>query len=320
MNPYGGSEIKRLGAKLKRHPILGKARVWAWVAPGNVPDPIKLAVLSSRLQKADLILKLSRRNEKIGRALVRRHADPGQKIRIVTDPAAFRKLAARADAWIVYGSDATLEALRRDVPPGVGWIGHGHRISLSVVFASALRRGPAAVAKACVRDIRPYDQRGCLSPQIIWVEGGGAAAFARSLQSTLDRETATCRSIRRDPETHHLRAAVLSELVVRALDPQTLEFARDLDPSGHFEPIVYLLKRGAFMTPAAGQIVAVKGFTSIRDIVKGMNTFHSHIQGIGIAGTTAEERSVRKAFSGTTAVYLTKIGRLQTPPLDWNLG
>ena len=100
-----------LNAKLKRHPVLGKARVWAWVAPGNVPDPIVLAVIAARLRGAELILKLSKRNEAIGRRLVRKHVSPRQKVRTVVGYSEFRKLAAAADAWVVYGSDATIAAM-----------------------------------------------------------------------------------------------------------------------------------------------------------------------------------------------------------------
>lgn len=309
--------LARLESKLKRHPVLGKAKRWAWVAPGNVPDPIVLAVTAARLCGAELILKLSRRNAKVGRALVRKHASRRQKVRILTDPAGFRRRAAPADAWVVYGSDATVAAMRKHASPSAGFVAHGHRISASVVFGSALKRGPAAAVKACVRDIRPYDQQGCLSPQIIWVEGD-ASAFARLLQTGLEREEARCGPVRRDPETRRLRAAVLQELQVRAIDPKALTFLRDPRAAGP-GPVVYQLKRGAFTTPAAGQVVAVKSFGSVADIVKGMRIFRSHLQGIGTAGTAAERRAVRQAFAGTTAVYFPRIGRLQSPPLDWNL-
>lgn len=316
--------LSHLRSKLRRHPVLGKARVWAWVAPGNVPDPIVLAVTAARLRGAELILKLSRRNERTGRALVRRHAAKGQKVRIAVRHADFKRLAARADAWVVYGSDATLEALRRDAPAGAGWVGHGHRISLSVVFRSCSRTAAAVVrtAKACARDIRPHDQLGCLSPQIIWVEGD-PAPFASALRRELGRLEAAKGRARRDPETLRMRRAALAELRVRALDPDELELlppASDragVRPSD--EPQVYLLKRGAFLTPAGAQIVAVKSFRSAADIRRGMGPFLKHLQGVAAAGTPAERRTVRKVFAGTSAVYFPRVGSLQTPPIDWQI-
>lgn len=330
--------LARLNTKLKRHPVLGEARVWAWVAPGNVPDPIILAVTAARLRGAELILKLSRRNEALGRALVRKHVSPKQKVRTVVGYPEFRKLAADADAWVVYGSDATLAAMKKLKPAAAGWVGHGHRMSLNILFRSALGSAPISgsasagrarpswtrLVRACARDIRTYDQQGCLSPQIIWVQGEAAAErFAHALLSELIRlesDTPT----RRDPETARLRRTVLDELRVRSLDPReldVLEAPRDaIRPSaGSQAPVVYRLRKGNFLTPAAGQVVAVKSFGSVAEIVKGMRSFRSHLQGIGTAGSAAERRAVREAFSGTTAVYFPRVGRLQTPPLDWNL-
>lgn len=311
--------LRRLKKKLLRHPVLSKARVWAWVAPGNVPDPILLAVVSARLCGAELILKLSRHNEKLGRAIVCRHASKTQKIRIVVHYADFTKLAARADAWIVYGSDATLQTLKREAPHGAGWVGHGHKISCSVVHRSAFGKREARiaqVARECARDIAAHDQRGCLSPQIIWVEGD-AAAFATTLHDEMRRLDSGSTHPRRDASTRRLRRAVLNELRVRALDPRELEVV-SLDERGE-NPCVYLLKKGRFTTPAVGQVIAVKAFSTLPEIVRGMKAFLSRLQGIAVAGTSAELARVKKVFRTSSAVYFPRIGQLQTPPLHWQL-
>ncbi len=305
--------LVRLRQKIRRHPVLGKAQRWAWVAPGNVPDPIVLGVTAARVAGAELILKLSRRNEKLGRALVRKHASKRQKIRIVTGYSAFKKFAAHADAWVVYGSDATIEAMRKIAPKSAGFVAYGHRISMSVVFRSALTQNFKCIVDGCVADIRTYDQAGCLSPQIIWVEGD-AEPFARALQEGLLRSARSGGSMRRDPENARIRAAVVGELTVRALNSSELELMAP--PSG---PLVYRLKRGKFLSPAVGQVIAVKSFKSISDIHRGMKNFSSRLQGIAFAGTAADRTRFQNAFKGSSAVYFPSIGDLQRPPLDWQL-
>ncbi len=311
--------LLRLKAKLKRHPALGKARLWAWVAPGNVPDPIKLAVISARLQKAELILKLSRRNQKTGRAIVRKYASANQKIHIVADPRIFAQLAARAGVWVVYGSDATLRSLRASVPPGAAWIGHGHRISLSVIFASSVRTRAALsrTAKACARDIYPHDQLGCLSPQIIWVQGD-AGHFASALQKEMQRLESSRGRPRRDSETIRMRRSVLEEIQIRALNPLELKIIQGTK-NRKGAPVVYRLNRGKFITPAGAQIVAVKSFQSAADISRGMQPFLRHLQGIAVDGTSAERAQTQHQFQHSSAVYFCRPGRLQSPPIDWQL-
>ena len=83
--------------------------------------------------------------------------------------------------------------------------------------------------------------------------------------------------------------------------------------------VVYLLKSGAFLMPAVGQVIAVKGFDSIAQIQHGMKPFESHLQGIAIAGTAAQVKQVKNTFHSSSAIYFPRPGALQTPPLDWQL-
>jgi hypothetical protein len=90
------------------------------------------------------------------------------------------------DELHLYGSDAALDALAAEVGPGVAARRHGTGFGVAVV-------GPAddlaATAAAIARDVVPFDQRGCLSPRFVLVEGGAArpAAFAEHLHDALRR-------------------------------------------------------------------------------------------------------------------------------------
>lgn len=312
--------LASLKKKLQRHPVLGKSRKWAWVAPGNVPDPVVLAVVSARLQNARLILKLARRAEKTGRALVRRFAAKGQNVQVVTEPAAFRFLSASADAKIVYGDDTTLQTLRAQSRASQRWLGHGHRISFSVVFRSAIALTPDLnrVARAAAEDIWLYDQRGCLSPQVIWVEGP-AEPFAAELLRALQDLARKHGPVRRGSEDLARRRAALGEIRIRALDPRVLELkvGSGANPGSAQDPAVYLLKKGRFSKPATGQIIAVKSFATAAQIRREMTPFFRRLQAVATAGTPSEAARIRSLFQKSPATYFPAVGHLQAPPIDW---
>lgn len=76
------------------------------------------------------------------------------------------------DFW-AYGSDETLAALRRELPSGVRFFGHGFGMGVAV-FRQPLGQPGAPLAEAVdglARDTLAFDQRGCLSPRVVMVEG-----------------------------------------------------------------------------------------------------------------------------------------------------
>lgn len=72
----------------------------------------------------------------------------------------------RAEAWVVYGSDETVGFFRERCPAGVPFVGHGHRLGIGLVRSLEPR-----AARAAVRDVCEFEQRGCLSMRTLFVEG-----------------------------------------------------------------------------------------------------------------------------------------------------
>ncbi len=89
------------------------------------------------------------------------------------------ELPREVDRVIAYGSDETLAAIASSLAPGVAFEGRGHGFGLSYAHSPS----PEA-ARAVALDVALHDQRGCLSPQTVFVRGD-AAAFARPLHDAL---------------------------------------------------------------------------------------------------------------------------------------
>src|SRR3954469_169325 len=95
----------------------------------------------------------------------------------------------QAEAVVAYGSEATVESIRRRVPSTTRLVVYGHRLSFGIVGREALAADRLAeTALRAAYDAAKYDQQGCLSPHLFYVERGGATSpreFAAALAAAM---------------------------------------------------------------------------------------------------------------------------------------
>ncbi len=90
------------------------------------------------------------------------------------DAAPERALLERADVVLAYGGNAALAEIQHRVPVTARFLPFGHKIGIGMVARAALDPQKAwSVAHRAAYDIARYDQQGCYSPQLFFVERGG---------------------------------------------------------------------------------------------------------------------------------------------------
>lgn len=98
-------------------------------------------------------------------------------------------LYAQADTVLAYGGNQTLDALRRRLPVTTRFLPHGHKLGFGLIDAQALDTLKApAMARLAAWDVMRYDQQGCYSPHVFYVQRGApvsARAFADYLAAEL---------------------------------------------------------------------------------------------------------------------------------------
>lgn len=97
-----------------------------------------------------------------------------------------RELSPQAgEHFWAYGANETLETLRHSLPAQVQFHGHGFGMGVAVFReVPGIRSADLAkVAHALARDTVAFDQRGCLSPRLVLVEG--SRSFAEQLCNQL---------------------------------------------------------------------------------------------------------------------------------------
>src|SRR5262249_22910669 len=104
-------------------------------------------------------------------------------------------LFADADCVTATGSDETLAAIRAKLPVAKRFIGYGHRVSFGFVSSEVLSGpGVTKIISAAADAVTAWDQQGCLSPHVIYVEDKGlisAEKFAELLSEELERRQTT---------------------------------------------------------------------------------------------------------------------------------
>ena len=87
----------------------------------------------------------------------------------------------QADAVVVFGSDETVEHFRKRVRADQRFLPHAHRISFGVVFDDPEFASVADAAKSASL----YNQQGCLSPHLYYVDRKIARAYAERLAGAM---------------------------------------------------------------------------------------------------------------------------------------
>jgi hypothetical protein len=128
-----------------------------------------------------------------------------------------RESLARADLVIAAAGDPTISRIRSQID-SLGsrprFHAHGHKVSFDIVGREALKSDLAEIARLAALDSILWDQYGCLSARIHFVERGGSATVEeyakalteqmRLLSTRLHRGVAPLRFLHRSYETYKL--------------------------------------------------------------------------------------------------------------------
>ncbi len=205
--------------------------------------------------------------------------------------------ASPGDELHVHGSDETVRAISASVAPGVIVRGHGTGLGVAVVAAGdALDHAARAVA----RDVVPFDQRGCLSPRAVLVEGDALRAedFARALHAALGALSA---AIPRGP----LSAATLAEIALYRASIEAIGQVWEgpshlvgLDPS----------PRALVLPPAARVVHVVPGSAAAL-----LGPWAGYLTSVGADAEGGLAAAVRALAPRARRA---RLGEMQRPPLD----
>ena len=236
---------------------------------------------------------------------------PGMRALVETSKELSEAWLASAEAVVVYGSDETIATLRRRVPAGKIFIGHGHKTSLGVVWDDP----DFASCAGAARDASLFDQQGCLSPQVFYVREsrqGFARKYAEQLAAAMENFN---RRHPRGPLTVEEKASIAN---LRAA--YRFRAAGDLrvalwEGGGNLDWTVIYEEDTWFTASPLNRVVFVKPLPD--DLAGAMGPAVDYVSAVGLWPCTEE---LAGRFAALRPSRFCAIGNMQDPPWTWHNG
>lgn len=152
------------------------------IGAGNIPNPALTSIIFGLLTRSAQFLKCASGGSFLPRLFAHSIYDADPKLGACLEIAEWRggnvdlenALFAEADCVTATGSDETLDEIRKRLPLHVRFLGYGHRVSFAFVMGEVLSgRRAEKIISAAANDVVAWNQLGCLSPHVIYVQPGG---------------------------------------------------------------------------------------------------------------------------------------------------
>ncbi|MGE8319342.1 MAG: acyl-CoA reductase [Comamonas sp.] len=225
-------------------------------------------------------------------------------------------LYAQADTVLAYGGNQTLHALRQRLPVTTRFLPHGHKLGFGLVGAAALDTLKApALARLAAWDVMRYDQQGCYSPHVFYVERG-APVPPRAFADYLAAELANLqrRFARRPLE--------LEESTAVARWQQAVEWADDeqqlLGPVDAPWSVAYSDSLQPLAPTALYRTIAVVGVDRLDAVVPVAAAQREYLQTAGIAASPEELYRLADLLGAAGITRISAIGSMSMPEAGWH--
>ncbi len=293
------------------------------ILPGNIPSIPVISLVCALLVKSASIAKISGKEYTPSLAALflkgLQSVDKplAQSITITSwehkQTALTAEAFQRADLVILYGSDQTIDALRPYIPRQTRVIVHGPKVSLGIVAREEISR---RTAQDAAWDIALYDQAGCLSPHLYYVEESGEnapIAFAQFVAEALENIPLPKGKIA--PSTgaaiQQLRGAILLNgqnadcggTVFASKEGVDWTVLYDPDPVFSFSPL--------------SRTVFIKPIKALSDAGAYLEPIAPYLQAVGVAAPPARMEGLINQVGVLGACRICPIGKMQKPPLTW---
>lgn len=289
------------------------------ILPGNIIGPVIASAYCAAAAGANVILKSPGNERALAPILAAQFESLG------------KPLAGTIDARYWKGGDSTIEpavlaSVRKIVAFGtdeaiadiarrgeVALRGYGTSYSIGFVAVGANVKD---AARGAARDVAMFDQRGCMSPQTIYVEAdeGRALLFGRALQTELGEAQKTMPRARPTREEAAAVAIAVRELSVSALAPKThgldtLMLGPEIDGVPGF--VVAVEPSGPPTTKGFGRIVSVKACENVEALAAIADASSTQLETLGFAGDMSSASRRRLFAAGFMRVCA--LGEMQRP-------
>jgi hypothetical protein len=313
--------------------IVPKGRFWrgpefqVHIGAGNIPNPAIMSLIFGLLTRSAQFLKCASGSSLLLRLFAHSLYDADPKLGACLEIADWRGgnaglekvLFAEADCVTATGNDETLDSIRTKLPGRVRFLGYGHRVSFGFVAGEVLSGSRAdKIVAAAVDDVVAWNQLGCLSPHVIYIQLGGNVwpeHFAQMLARELERRETNEPRGEISPEES---AAIASRRAI-----YEVRFAHSPETTHHWQSegstawTVIFEADPRFQLSCLNRFIYVKPVSDVKTLLESVDSVRGKVSTVGVAAPEemVPDLAAKLAHWGVTRVC--PLGQMQNPPLTW---
>jgi Acyl-CoA reductase (LuxC) len=322
-------EIRATSAeeKFSRAAIATAPEFQIHICAGNIPNPTLTSIVFGLLLRSAQFVKCASGSSLLPRLFAHSIYDADAKLGACLEIAEWRggnldlenALFTEADCVTATGSDETLDEIRKRLSLKTKFLGYGHRVSFGFVAHEVLYGSRAKkIVTAAANDVIAWNQLGCLSPHVIYVQSGGEISpehLAQLLAEELERREES--EPRGELPAEHAAAIVSRRGIyeVRAAhSPQMTQHWCSKDSTAW--TVIYEAD-ARFQLSCLNRFIYVKPVADLKTALESADNVRGKVSTVGIAAPEEKifELALQLARWGTTRIC--PLGQMQNPPLTW---
>jgi hypothetical protein len=225
---------------------------------------------------------------------------------------------AESDCVTATGSDEALDDIRRRLPLKTRFVPYGHKVSFGFIAAECFSGGNLRnLVERATTDVTAWNQLGCLSPHVIYVQEGGlvgAEKFAELLAEELARREQIEPRGDLPVETAATIASRRSLYEVRAAhSPET----RHWSSQGSTAWTVVYEADPRFQLSCLNRFIYVKGVKDLTDALQSADPVRNKTSTVGFAAPEHQLKDLAGELARWGVFRICPLGQMQDPPLAW---
>jgi hypothetical protein len=316
------SETER---KSGRAAIATAPELLAHITAGNLPNPMLAAMVLGVLVRSAQFVKCASGTSLLPRLFAHSLYQVEPKLGACLEVAEWHggnahleeALFEEADCVTATGSDETLAAIRQRLPAKIRFLGYGHRVSFAYVAGGMLTGlNVRKVAGQAAADVAAWDQQGCLSPHVIYVEHGGLPPeqFAEMLAEELERREEAEPRGELPVQAAAAIASRRSFYEVRAAhSPDTRHWCSRNSTAW---TVVYEAEP-RFQLSCLNRFIYIKGVKDLTEALQNAESVRGQVSTVGLAAPEDKAQALATELARWGVARVCRLGQMQEPPLAW---
>jgi len=296
------------------------------IAAGNIPNPTLMSIALGLLTRSAQFVKCASGSAFLPRLFAHSIYDADPKLGACLEIAEWRggnaelemAMFAEANCVTATGSDEALAAIRSRLPGHVRFLGYGHRVSFGFVAGEILAgHHLQQVAARVADDVVAWNQLGCLSPHVIYVQSRGEVLpekFAEMLANELEQREQT--EPRGELAVEHA-AAITSRrgfYEVRAAHSPDTQLWHSKNSTAW---TVVFEADPRFQMSCLNRFVYVKGVKDLHEMLQNAEAVRGKVSTVGIAAPEDQTEELARQLAHWGVTRVCPLGQMQNPPLTW---